>query len=241
MQKAKTFVSQRISTTHKALIWRPSRKKNSWTQRGTQTRKVTDCWWLQCTDPTHWPGLCPATVALLQASCALGVRAKALPRGHSSWRHPRSRRHPATPRRSSPVPRGIRSHLSARKPAFGRQRAWHHSLLQKNPHNLPPRNCQATNQASASTDAVQLLLQSGRVTEDAVLPPFTPLHRLTNVGNRETTWPPWDTCAATWHVRAVSRRSGFTFHSLYLSPNSCVEKGFGQYMPRFFNATKQTM
>lgn len=127
MQKAKTFVSQRISTTHKVLIWRPSRKKNSWTQRGTQTRKVTVCRWLQCTDPTHWPGLCLATVALLQASCALGVRAKALPRGHSSWRHPRSRRHPATPRRSSPVPRGIRSHPSARKPAFGRQRAWHHS------------------------------------------------------------------------------------------------------------------
>ena len=29
MQKAKTFVSQRISTTHKVLIWRPSRKKKT--------------------------------------------------------------------------------------------------------------------------------------------------------------------------------------------------------------------
>jgi len=109
----------------------------------------------------------------------------------------------------------------------------------KKPHNLPPRNCQATNEASASTDAVQLLLQSGRVTEDAVLPPVTGLHRLTNVGNRETTWPPGDACAAPWHVRAVSRRSGFTFHSLYLSANGCVEKGFGQDMTRFFKATNK--
>lgn len=220
----------------KCLFGDPLEKKDSWTQRGTQTRKVTDCRWLQCTDPTHWPGLCLATVALLQASCALGARAKALPRGHSSWRQPRSRRHPATPRRSSPVPRGIRSHLSARKPAFGRQRAWHHST------RPPKKPAQLATQELPGDESGQCFhrccpapspKRTGRT--------FTPLHRLTNVGNRETTWPPWDTCAATWHVRAVSRRSGFTFHSLYLSPNSCVEKGFGQYMPRFFNATKQTM
>lgn len=113
-------VSTHLYYTHAALL-ETLYKKNSWTQRGTQTRKVTDCRWLQCKDPTHWPGLRLATAALLQASCALGARAKALPRGHSSWRQPRSRRHPATPRRSSPVPRGIRSHLSARKPAFGQQ------------------------------------------------------------------------------------------------------------------------
>lgn len=164
MQKAKTCVSQRISTTHMLLYWRPSTKKthgHNVAPKHARSRTVGGCSarirltglvsalqrWRCCRPLARWaPGQRHfLEVTVLGGSLVVGD----------------IRRHLADPRQCR-VEYGLifqPENLRSADNGLGITRP----DLQKNPHNLPPRNCQATNQASASTDAVQLLLQSGRV------------------------------------------------------------------------------
>lgn len=197
MQKAKTFVSQRISTTHKVLIWRPSRKKthgHNVAPKHARSRSVGGCsarirltglvsaWqrWRCCRPLARWAS---GQRHFLEVTVLGGI----LVVGDI-------RRHLADPRQCR-VEYGLilqPENLRSADNGLGITRP----DLQNNPHNLPPRNCQATNQASASTDAVQLLLQSGRVTEDAVLPPFhsaAPPHQC---------WKSRNNMAALGHLRS---------------------------------------